>query len=498
MPIRPVGTSSTRLDPNGTAVAGRGDIARRGEFATVIAYQADRYTATVRTERGRTLTGVPRLRSSPGEVVALAPGAEVLITYDYGIPLILGVLTIPVLGNTTSGAIPVSEVSNVGGNAREGTSNITGNGNFRLATEPRDVLPGDWVQRGELGNQLAILGGGTTLMRGGPLSQVRAHLIDDLVEIISRNFRHITDMGEFTVTNDAGRTSMQFRGGSTQSTETGSDAENWTIKFDLGAQGDLFNFELCTPSGQTLFKIHVDSSGSCEIFGVNGVALSSGSRDGGRHTEEYTSDSSRTVTGTRSSSTLRDETRNVGGNSTTEVGANHTVTVGNDASLTSVRDLNLGAGRYFSASAQGELTAPTGAAMSFDVISGNWVANVGNITSPLGNFEVTTQQGKISLKSELGGNIEAESLLGSIKTTSQSIKFVTSLPDSVVLGGETLVSHLVKFEELQQHLTQLYALYDAHTHTLGNGVTLQPAILISPTLAGDIQRLKSLYAGVAG
>jgi uncharacterized protein YukE len=136
--------------------------------------------------------------------------------------------------------------------------------------------------------------------------------------------------------------------------------------------------------------------------------------------------------------------------------------------------------------------------MTFDVVSGSWVANVGNITSPLGNFEVTTQTGNVSLKSVLGGNIEAETLLGNIKTTSQSIKLITSLPDSVVLGGESLVSHVVKFEELQQHLTQLYALYDAHTHNLASGATLIPNALISPVLSGDIQRLKSLFVGVAG
>jgi hypothetical protein len=479
-------------------LGGAGDLNRRGEFATVISYQSDRYTATVRTERGRTIEGVPRLRSSPGEVVALAPGSEVLISHDYGIPVILGVLTIPQRGNTTADALPVSEISDVGGNSVEGASEITNNGNYRLAGEPRDVIPGDWVQRGELGNQLAVLGGGTTILRGGPLSQVRAHLIEDLVEVIARNYRQVTDMGEFSITNNNGRTNLRFRGGSTQSTETGSDAERWTIKLDLGSEGDLFNFELCTPEGQTLFQLKVDGSGACEIFGVNGVAINSASRDGGANTEEHDADSSRTVEGDRTSTTRGAESRNIRGNATVDVGSNYSLTCGNDVSITSVRDTSIGAGRRMSISAQGELTSPTGAAMTFDVVSGSWVANVGNITSPLGNFEVTTQTGNVSLKSVLGGNIEAETLLGNIKTTSQSIKLITSLPDSVVLGGESLVSHVVKFEELQQHLTQLYALYDAHTHNLASGATLIPNALISPVLSGDIQRLKSLFVGVAG
>ena len=71
-------------------------------------------------------------------------------------------------------------------------------------------------------------------------------------------------MGITQVTNEEGRTNMSFRGGSDQSTETGSDEEKWGIRFDLGAKGDVFNFELTTPLGQVLFRIHVDADGACE------------------------------------------------------------------------------------------------------------------------------------------------------------------------------------------------------------------------------------------
>ena len=499
MPLVPRVTSSTVHDPNATGssrLGGPGERSRRGEFATVINYQADRYTATVRTERGRTLSGVPRLRSSPGEIVALTPGAEVLITYDYGMPLILGVLTTPASGNDGSEAMSVSEVNDVGGNG-SGTSQITSHGNFRLASEPRDILPGDWVQRGTDGNLFGLLGGGVALMKGSPLAQVRAHLLQDLVEIISRNYRHVTDMGEFTVTNTDGRVNMRFRGASDQLSESGVDEQRWTIKMDLGAEGDLFNFELCTAENQTLFKLHVDSSGGCEIFGVNGVALTSGSRAGGRHTEEHTTDSSRTVTGDRASSTGGDETREISGAATTNVGSDYELSANNDIRIQAFRDGVLSAGRNVRIGAQGDSTAPTGDSLVFDVNAGNWVVNVGTTASPLGGIKMNTVTGAINLKSSLGGDINAETLLGNIKLSAQTVKIPTTLMDSVVLGGEVLVSHLVKFEELQQHLTQLYVALDTHTHPVSGAVASAPTVPIGSPLTGSMQLFKSLKAGVS-
>lgn len=504
MGLLPTFISATRPDPNRVRrlggsgrLGGPGEAERRGEFATVINYQTDRYTATVRTERGRTLTGVPRLRSSSGEIVALPPGAEVLLTYDYGMPLILGVLTIPAAGNEGSDALPVSEITDVGGNAAD-ASTITSRGNFRLASEPRDVIPGDWVQTGSDGSLFALLGGGTAVMRGSALAQVRAHMLQDLIEIISRNYRQVTDMGEFTISNNDGHVNMRFRGASDQLTETGVDEERWTIKMDLGSEGDIFNFELCTPTGQTLFKIHVDSSGSCEIFGVNGVALTSGSRAGGRHVEEHTADSTRTITGNRESTTRGDETRVIDGNASTTIGGNCELNAYADMSIFAGRDTTLGAGRNLFLNVLGDTTAPTGNALTFDISSGNWVVNVGAATSPLGKAEINTQTGDINLKSILGGTINLDTPLGNIKTMSQTIKIVTAMPDSVILGGETLTSHLVKYEELERHLQSIYAAIDAHTHPVSGTATNAPTVPVCTPLQGTLTLAKSLLAGVTG
>lgn len=500
MALIPRTPSATSNDPNRTGASrlgGPGGQNRRGEYATIINYQADRYTATVRTERGRTLSGVPRLRSSPGEIVALTPGSEVLITYEYGMPLILGVLTVPATGNDGSEAMTVSEIADVGGNST-GASDITSHGNFRLASEPRDILPGDWVQRGVDGNLFALLGGGVALMKGSPLAQIRAHLLQDLVEIVSRNYRHVTDMGEFTVTNTDGRVNMRFRGASDQLSESGPDEQRWTIKMDLGSEGDLFNFELCTTEGQTLFKLHVDSAGGCEIFGVNGVALTSGSRSGGRHVEEHTTDSSRSVTGDRDSITSGDELRQIGGSAATSVGSDYELSANNDIRMQAFRDNTVVAGRNMHISAQGDAAAPTGDALVFDVNTGNWVVNAGTTATPTGGIKMNTVSGAIDVKSTLGGNINLETMLGNVAIAAQTVKLNTSLMDSVVLGGDSLISHIVKFEELQQHLTQLYTALDRHTHPVAGTVASAPTVPIGAPLLGGMQAFKSLKAGVGG
>ncbi len=492
------GPSATTPDPvtSGGGRLGGAGASRRGEHATVISYQSDRYTATIRTERGRTLQGVPRLRSTPGEVTALVAGTEVLVSYDFGTPVILGILNMPASGNDASASTPVSELSGFGGDGFN-RGQMTSHGNYRNASEPRDLIPGDWAQVSPEGSMVGLLSGGVAMLKAGALSQIRAHLLTDLIEIISRNFRHVTDMGETTITNNEGRINLKFRGASDQRSEAGTDEERWTILLDLGAEGDLFNFELCTTEGQTLFRFHVDSSGHCEIFGVNGVTTASGSRSSGGHAEEHNGDSSSTVGGSRAVTTAGDVTHSVGGTIATTSGADHTTSAGNDLQLQAVRDFGLSAGRNMVIAAQG---GDGDVALAVNVDGGKAVIQMGTATSPDPAFELNTYAGGISLKSTQGGPISIETQVASIKTNSQTIKFVTSQTDSVVLGGETLTSHIAKFEELKQLLLTLFIGLDTHTHpeSIGGGVTSPPLVPIGAPLMGNIERIKSLVAGVSG
>ncbi len=501
---------ATAADPEAINSSGRhggpGDRDKRGELGTVIDYQSDTYTATVRTNRGRTLTGVPRMRSSPGDIASLTPGTEVLLNYDYGAPFIMGILASPAGKQQDGTRFSVTDVEGYGGQGLNKNEN-TAVGNYRLAAEPDDTMPGDWVHVGDEGNSIGVLSGGVNVIKSGALSQVRTHLLNDLVEVICRNYRHISDMGEFTVQNNNGRIGMRFRGGSDQQTEAGPDEENWTIKFDLGAEGDMLNFELCTPLGQTIFKLHVDADGRCELYGLNGVSINSGQQNGGTSSEENTGNKIRTVGENQTTTIGGTETKTVGNNAKTTVYNDIETSAGNDVRTQALRDHALSAGRNMFVAVQGSLL---GDAMVFDIATGNWVVNIGSATSlnPLSGFEMNTFAGDMAFNSTAGGNFTLKSLLGNFETTTKKAVVSTNMiPDSVILGGPVLSSHLVKFEELQSLLLMLFSILDTHVHLENGtavaagipvlGATGTPVVPFSPMLTPLVALLRSITSGVA-
>lgn len=507
MPFTPTRISST-ADPNSDQRGqgrhgGSGHHNRRGEFGTIITYQSDRYTATVRTERGRTLRGVGRLRSSPGELTPLAPGTEVLISYDYGAPIIMGVHAVPASANANTQSFNVSDTSGFGGEGDNRTQATT-NGNYRRAQEPQDMIPGDWAQMSEEGNLLAVLSGGVNIMKSSTLAQIRTHLINDMVEIFSRNYRHITDMGEFTILNEDGLVNMRFRGASDQLAEAGPDEENWTIKMDLGSEGDLFKFELCTPQGQTLFKLHVDSEGSAEIFGINGVAITSGSRTGGCNVQETTGDQRDRIGGARATDVHGNESLTIGANHNLQISSDQETNIGNDYRLQTLRDMAFGAGRNATMVVQG---GEGDVALSFDIEDGNWVVDMGSAINQDSGIHFKTFRGDMKFETQIGGDFEFQSTSGNLKTTTATAKFITTGANSVVLGGDSIGSNLTKYQELQSLLQSLFNKLDMHTHQAGalvasgtlpvTGISGPPTIPIGAPLTGQIVQLKSTVAGVS-
>lgn len=500
---------ATATDPNSPLNDTRhgtiGDQHIRGEHATVINYQADTYTATLRTSRGRVLTNVPRMRSNPGDIVALEQGTEVLLNYDYGFPFILGVLASPTGIPSDVARHSVTDVEGFGGQGLNKKTSDSG-GNYRLASEPDDIMPGDRVVMGTEGNHLGILTGGVNVLKSSALSQIRTHLINDLVEIFSRNYRHITDMGEFTIQNNDGRINMRFRGGSDQRTEAGPDEEKWTIKFDLGSEGDLFNLELSTPTGQTLFKFHVNSDGQCEIYGVNGVSINSGAANGGTSSEESTGNKRHKISGNVTTEIGGDSVATIEGNATTTVLNDQVTSAGNDIRSQALRDHATSAGRNVYVAVQGN---PLGDAMVYDISAGNWVVKIGSATSlnPLSGFDMTTFSGNMAFNSTAGGNFKVTSLLGNLEATiKKAIISTNAIPDSVILGGNVLASHIVKFEQLEQHLLQLYNLLDNHIHLETGtssaagipvvGTSGPPVVPFAPLLQPQTITFKSLTTGV--
>ena len=303
---------------------------------------------------------------------------------------------------------------------------------------------------------------------------------------------------------------MSFRGGSDQSTEAGSDEEKWSIRFDLGADGDIFNFELTTPLGQVLFRIHVDAEGQCEIFGINGVSVNSGAQSGGVSVEDSAGNKRTSVGGDRTDTVAGNVTRTINGSETTTVDANHSVLSGNDVRLTAMRDVAIASGRSMNVQVMGPLL--TGDALTFNVATGNFSVNVGEIVNPLGSFNVTTQTGDTTFTSELGGNFKVDTQFGNVQTTSIGVTMRTIPPDSVVLGGSgILTSHVAKFEQLAAYINALHQALDYHVHDITvspvpafagpfkvTGATGFPLIPISPPLAGLVPLIQSIYVGVGG
>lgn len=479
-PIAPTGSTDPNSNQGGSGRHGNtGDTNTSGEFGTVITFDSNTLAAVVRTERGRVLHGVPCLRSNPGEVAPLPTGTEVAISYAYGPPIIVGCISFPSTKNENTPSFSITDASGFGGQGLNQSE--FPEGNYRRPGEPTDLIPGDWAAVGPDGNGFARLGGGTSIMKSGPMSQIRTHSINDLVEIFSRNFRHVTDMGEMKITNEGGKINWSFRGGVTQRTEAGPDEEKWTIRADLGATGDVFNFELTTPGGQTLFKFHVDASGHCEIFGINGVNIASGNRYNGTHAEEHNGDSTKNVGGNQSSNIAGGATHTYGGTLKETIGGNLETTAGNDVRVAAMRDVAIAAGRSLRVNAIGPLPPiPGQTAAALEVTTGDLDVTVGTPTSipKTSNYKTTVYSSDITTEiSLLGapGNITNTTRAGLI-TDNCLGRFLNtnSVPKSIVLGGTAVGNPLVKYTELLLYIQALHLALDLHMHVITSTATAGP------------------------
>lgn len=463
----------------------------RPEYGTVSAVQPNTYTYSVRTLSGRPLQGIPRKRASPNDLALLPVGTTVVVRYDLGVPYIDGVLDMPAAVSLSPG-IQATEAS-----VPADPSNTYDRGNYRAPHEPSDLLGGDHLIGNASGVRVGALAGGVALLKASGGAQVRAHALGDVLEIISRNYRHITDMGLFEIKNDQGRINMKFRGASDQTNEAGADEEHWTVKMDLGAEGDLFNFELCSPQGQTLFKLHVDSAGRCQLFGLDGVIVQSGAASGEGAVQEQGGDLSDVVHGNRATRTDGDvelETRGdlqdvVDGVRRTVTGADTVTATGRDLGLTVTRNASLVVG--------GDATDAATPAVRAEVRNGDVQLHMGQPSNPRPGVDIRTVKGDLGYTSTAGGNVKLTSRTGQLTAEFRKVTIQTSEPDSVVIGGRSLQSHIAKFEELEQMLEVLFQLLDTHTHPIPSGLSGATPIF-SGTLGSLVQRIRSIYAGVGG
>lgn len=458
-------------------------------LASVVAVDATRYTYHVRTLGGSNLT-VPRKRHTQDDLSLLAVGATVIVRFDIGLPYIDGVLDVPSATETGPG-IPTTGVDGFGGFTDSYQA-----GGYRGAGEPTDTLPGDTLWGNKDGVRLGALTGGVALMMASALSQIRFHQLNDLVELFSRNYKHVSDMGFTKIENKNGKINLSFRGASEQAGEAGSDEENWTIRLDLGSEGDLFRFELTTPQGQTLFSMHVDGDGRCSIFGADGVILQSGNRNGEPHETEQGGDSIDTVHGNRTVVTGGEEAQTVQGSATRTIDGNDTRMCGNDVVDAAARDYGLSSGRNMTVTAAGDKRGNN--AFSLNLPGGGYKALVGSPTYTSPAYDVETYGGKVRFSSRLGGNIEFETLRGQLKGKANKVIFDTSSVDSCILGGTTLRSHVAKYEQLESLVRAMFQHFDTHTHPTPSGASGAPVVPMTTILMQLLLACKSQRVGVGG
>lgn len=292
----------------------------RWELGVVVAYNSATHTSIVRTHGGRPLRDVPQLRATAGGFDHLDTGTTVVISWDLGMPVIVGCMSFP--GGPQAAIVPPSVTGVEGYGDSDPTQMTDGFISYKPPTAPTDLGPGDWAQVGNAGNHVAVMAGGVTAV-GSPTAHVESFGASGTLKHVARSTQTYTDFGNWKTQNDQGRTSFILRAGSNQSTETGLDEQNWTIKFDLGASGDVLDFVVSDPSGKTLFRLHAGSDGRVQIYGDGGVDVSSGA--GG--TSEMRSD----VGGDRTISIEGSDSLSTSGDSTASVGGSTSVTVGGDA-----------------------------------------------------------------------------------------------------------------------------------------------------------------------
>jgi hypothetical protein len=406
-------------------------VKHRGSKGVVTEIFPATHTYTVQPELGNPLRGCQRIAQSPGDKRMLPIGTQVVVTHEYGPPMIAGVLNFTV--SVASDDAPTSLTGVAGTGADDPLSATDANANFRPNGTPRDLDANDWAEVSPAGNAMAVMDGGVNLMKSSDFAQIRTHLINDLVEILSHKFRHVTSMGFSEVKNDGGRASYVFRGGTDQLSEAGADQENWTIRLDMGGEGDLFKFELTQPDGTSIFRIHVTPDGKADLYAAKGFNW----KEGEQGTKKSLKDEQTEVKGSVTRTIGGAETRKVRGARKTTVSSNDTKNVGNDATESVVRHFTKSVGgnaKYSFVGGNPLVATPLNDALEFEIVNGSWKVNIGDPLSggspaALAGFDLQTFLGDIAMKAKVKGNIDFSTLLGNatLETTAGIATLKTAL-----------------------------------------------------------------------
>lgn len=387
-----------------------------------------------------------RMMQSEGEVRLLPVGTRVAVSFDYSQPAIIGVIP------HTTPATDNSDISVTGDTSTvDPTNRRQAQANFRPQQMPSDLSEGDEGIVSPDGNFVGALSGGVNLMKSGGMASVMTSLVNDLVQITCGNYRMQSHMGVSEVKNENGRVSYTFRGGSDQKTECGSDQENWSIRLDLGAEGDLFRFALTNPDGGRLFEVHVNGDGKISAFGDDGIDIFSGN-----NTFEKTLGKKEVVVKRTSSTLVGGDISETGqGNREVNIAGSDSRMVGNDIVDSTRRNrTDSTGGQHIEVVTGGNpLTAtPINVARETNIVNGSWEVSIGDPlnganAAALAGFLLQTFAGDIEMEVKTLGNIKNKTKAGNIEystilgnATLKTAAGVANIDGTTVLLGKPLVA----------------------------------------------------------
>lgn len=441
----------------GAGALGRGEDPR-WEMADIVSYNANTHTSILRTHSGRPLQNVPQIRTGYGDFTMFEAGQTVVVTWDLGFPAIVGVISIVGPPQAAIASPTLTSIDGVGDN--NPLQPTDGSNSYKPPGAPNDMTAGDWARMGDMGQGIAVLKGGLTQM-GSPAAMVRSLGAAGLLQTFANRMMNVADFGQWSVENDQGRTSFILRAGANQSTQTGEDEQHWTIRMDLGATGDLFDFQITDPVGKSLFKMHVGADGRTQIYGDAGVDISSGPNGDNETLHDTAGDRTSTVGGDDTLGITGNRDISVGAALTENVTTDKTTAIGNDDTRFVNKDQTINVGGKRVDIVVGGPTAEAKAgtnAIETHVVNGGWLIDIGN---PDDGANISAQAA-FKLRTALG-NIEMDSGAAMALTAKQNVDIKSDL--LVTLNGNTYsLLHTETFlRELGQFLTVLVAVLQGGT-----------------------------------
>jgi hypothetical protein len=349
---------------------------------------------------------------------------------------------------------------------------------------PKDVLPGDALQVGDLGQMIGLLSGGVVVVKANELAQIIASQARNLLRLVGQNFQLYTGAGVLDFVTDEGKTSMLRRVGADYEPESSPDSENYRIRCELGHDGELVDFRVTDGKGRALYRHHVDPDGRVEA-------------EARRKTEIITEDRRTEIGGADRVYTGSDLEVSVGGSSVETVGGAKGIDAtgalklqaGGDAAMTAMHDLFLTAARNAAVTVTGSLVG-SDPALLFTIANGDVFFNVGSFVS--GDTQVRKSGFRVNTAS---GDITLDSVLGQIE--------LNAGPGMTKIGGAAGVGpYSALLYEVFEGFMELFGnLIDTHTHTIPSlGGTPTGPPLIPPYLSSrySLPPAKSQFVKLGG